>query len=617
MSQKDIDLNQKIVNVAIIAHVDHGKTTLVDALLHQTLTDDAKRGLGNMIMDNNQLEKERGITIYAKCTSVMWLDDILGTQYKINIIDTPGHADFGAEVERIMLMASTVILLVDSSEGVMPQTRFVLGKAISAGLNPIVVINKMDKPEAEHERVLDEIEELFLSMDVNDTQLNFPVLYAAGRDGWCIANINDERKDIQPLLRAIVERSEDISYNFDLPFKMVVTLLGPDKFLGRILTGKVYQGIVKVGDQVKVLNIDNQITEKVRITKLFVFYGVERSSVDFARAGDIIAIAGIQTASVSDTIASIDSDDIRLPANPVDPPTMSIKLSVNDSPFAGRSGDKLTANMIKDRLLAEMENNVAIQIEESKVDASFEVKGRGELQLSILIENMRREGFELSVGRPTVVYKKDGNKVLEPIEEVIIDVENVYSGIVMEKLNSRKGMMQGMQEFADGRVRISYLVPARALIGYHSEFLTDTKGTGIMNHLFYEYGDFCGKLATRNNGVLISNSNGKATSYSIESLQDRGILFVSPQAEVYEGMIVGEHNRDNDLDVNITKAKQLTNVRAAGKDEVVKVVPPREITLENGLSYIAEDEMMEVTPNAIRLRKRGLKPNDRKKYKNS
>lgn len=615
MSQNDAYLNQHIVNVAIIAHVDHGKTTLVDALLHQTLTEDAKRGLGNMIMDSNQLEKERGITIYAKCTSVMWTDGESNIQYKINIIDTPGHADFGAEVERIMLMASTIILLVDSSEGVMPQTRFVLGKAISAGLNPIVVINKMDKVDADHERVLSEIEELFLSMDVNETQLSFPVLYASGRDGWCIANINDERKNICPALRAIVNRATKENHVFELPFKMVVTLLGPDKFLGRIITGKVSQGIVRVGDQVKVLNLNNEVIEKVRINKLFVFYGVERKSVDFARAGDIIAIAGIQNASVSDTIASIDADDVGLPANPVDPPTMSIKLAVNDSPFAGRSGDKLTSNMIKDRLLAEMENNVAIQMEESKEDASFEVKGRGELQLSILIENMRREGFELSVGRPTVVYKFEDGKKFEPIEEVIIDVENIYSGIVMEKLNARKGMMQSMQEFADGRIRISYLVPARALIGYQGEFLTDTKGSGIMNHLFHGYGEFCGKLATRNNGVLISNSDGKATSYTIESLQDRGTLFIAPQTEVYEGMIVGEHNRDNDLDVNITKSKQLTNVRAAGKDETVKVIPHKEITLENGLPYIDEDELMEVTPDAIRLRKRGLKPNDRKKYK--
>ncbi|UAT43210.1 translational GTPase TypA [Anaplasmataceae bacterium AB001_6] len=605
-----VDVFEGIINVAVIAHVDHGKTTLIDEMLKFALPDDKLKKLSVRAMDSDPLEMERGITIYAKCTSIPYMN------YKINIIDTPGHADFGAEVERIMSMASSVVLLIDSAEGVMPQTRFVLTKALKAGLRPIVVLNKMDKIGARPGEVLSEIEDLFLSLEVTEEQLFFPTLYAVGRDGWCVRDLNDEKKDLQPLFDTIVEYSEKEMCvdNNNEPFKMLVTLLEPDKFLGRMLIGKISQGKARLNSDVKVVNLQNQVIENARLTKLYTFSGLERIVVDEVVKGDIVAIAGMVNASVADTVVDATSTDLTpVPANPVDPPTMSITVSVNDSPLAGRDGNRLTANMIKDRLSQEAENNIAIIIE-PKEDGVFEVKGRGELQLSILIENMRREGFELCVSRPAVVFRySDKGAKLEPIEELILDLPSEFSGVVMEKLNARKGEMQKMQEFGVGRVRIEYLIPARSLIGYQAEFMTDTRGEGIITHMYHSYAPYKGGIVNRSNGTLVSMVNGKVVAYAIANLQDRGIMLVKPQDEVYEGMVVGIHNRSNDLEVNVIKGKQLTNMRASGTDETIKLVPPKEMTMEAMISFIDDDELVEVTPNNLRIRKKYLNANDRKR----
>ena len=598
---------KEIRNIAIIAHVDHGKTTLIDSLLQQSGTFRENQSVQERVMDSNDLEKERGITILAKCTSVQWND------IRINIIDTPGHADFGGEVERVLSMADGVILLTDAAEGPMPQTKFVLGKALAQGLKPMVVINKVDRPDGRADEVVDEVFDLFAALDANEEQLDFPILYASGRDGWCVKELGDERKDLTPMLELIVKHVPEPQVDQEAPFTMLATLLESDSFLGRILTGRVTSGVAKLNMPIKVLNLKGEQIETGRLTKLQTFNGVDRVPVEEAVAGDIVSIAGTAIASVADTICDPAVTEPVL-STPIDPPTMAITLSVNDTPFAGTEGDKVTSRMIRDRLLAEAETNVAITVTESESKDAFEVGGRGELQLGVLIETMRREGFELTVSRPRVLLKKDDSgQLLEPMEEVVVDVDEEYSGSVVEKVSTRKGVMTDMRPSGGGKQRITFLAPSRGLIGYQSEFLTDTRGTGIMNRLYHSHGPYKGEIEGRRNGALISTGQGDAVAYAIFNLQDRGIMFVTPQDKVYAGMIVGEHSRDNDLEINILKGKQLTNVRASGTDEAVKLVPPVKMTLESMISYIQDDELVEVTPLNLRLRKRELDPNERKK----
>ncbi len=596
----------EIRNIAIIAHVDHGKTTLLDNLLKQSGTLQEHQNLGERVMDKNTLEKERGITILAKCTSIIWQEK------KINIIDTPGHADFGGEVERVLSMADSVLLLVDSAEGPMPQTKFVLSKALKAGLKPIVVINKVDKPSARVEEVLDEIMDLFINLEADDEQLDFITLYASGRDGWCTYNISEERKDLTPLFDTIIQNVQPAESDDDAPLSMLVTLLESDSFLGRVLTGKIYKGVARANMEVQAFDLDGNIVEKSRLTKLQSFVGLNRVSVEEARSGDIVAIAGMKKCSVADTICATNVTK-PIPSTPIDPSTMSITISVNTSPLAGKEGTKLTSRMIRDRLMYEAETNVAIRVAEMTGGDSFEVSGRGELQLGVLIETMRREGFELSVSRPKVVLKHENGEKLEPIEEVFIDVDEEFSGVIMEKLSARKGQMQSMNNYANGKVRLIYLIPSRSLIGYQGEFLTDSRGTGIMNRVFNSYGSFTGHFENRRNGALISMNTGEAVAYALFNLQDRGVMFVKPQDKVYTGMIIGQHNRDNDLEVNVLKGKQLTNMRASGSDEAVILSPPRVMTLEEMISYINDDELVEVTPSSLRLRKAILDSNGRKR----
>ncbi|MDG1286997.1 MAG: translational GTPase TypA [Rickettsiales bacterium] len=597
---------KEIRNIAIIAHVDHGKTTLIDSLLQQSGTFRENQSVQERVMDSNDLEKERGITILAKCTSVKYND------IRINIIDTPGHADFGGEVERVLSMADGVILLTDAAEGPMPQTKFVLGKALAQGLRPIVVINKVDRPDGRADEVVDEVFDLFAALDANEEQLDFPILYASGRDGWCTRELDDERKDLTPMLDLIIDHVPEPEVDKEAPFTMLATLLESDPFLGRILTGRIVSGVATVNMPFKTINLDGTQVESGRLTKLQTFSGVERVPVDKAVAGDIISIAGTSTSSVSDTICD-PSVTVPVQSTPIDPPTMAITLSVNDSPYAGQEGNKVTSRMIRDRLLAEAETNVAITVTESAGKDAFEVGGRGELQLGVLIETMRREGFELTVSRPRVLLREENGQTLEPMEEVVVDVDEEYSGSVVEKVSLRKGVMTDMRPSGGGKQRITFLAPSRGLIGYQSEFLTDTRGTGIMNRLYHSHGEYKGEMEGRRNGALISTGQGEAVPYAIFNLQDRGIMFVSPQDKVYTGMVVGEHSRDNDLDINILKGKQLTNVRASGTDEAVRLVTPKKMTLEEMISYIEEDELVEVTPKSLRLRKRELDPNDRKR----
>jgi GTP-binding protein len=599
-------MTSPIRNVAIIAHVDHGKTTLIDTLLRQSGTFRDNQNVAERVMDSNDLEKERGITILAKCTSVNWED------CRINIIDTPGHADFGGEVERILNMVDGVILLTDAAEGPMPQTKFVLGKALKQGLRPIVIINKVDRPDGRPEEVIDEIFDLFASLDADEHQLDFPVLYASGRDGWCAKELSDERKDLSPLFELILQHVPAPELDVDGPFKMLVTLLESDSFLGRILTGRVISGKAKINMPVKCLNLSGKQIETGKLTKLQSFRGIQRTAVDEAVAGDIIAIAGMSIASVSDTICDMSVTE-PVQSTPIDPPTMSITLSVNDSPFAGQEGDKVTSRMIRDRLFAEAETNVAITVNETEGKDAFEVGGRGELQLGVLIETMRREGFELSVSRPRVLLKEENGKLLEPFEEVVVDVDDEYTGTVVEKLSQRKANMLDMRPSGGGKTRLIFIAPSRGLIGYQSEFLTDTRGTGVMNRLYHSHDAYKGDLAGRRNGVLISTDLGEAVAYAIFNLQDRGTMFINPQDKVYAGMIVGEHSRDNDLEINVLKGKQLTNIRASGSDEAVRLVPPRKLTMEDMISYIQDDELVEVTPKSLRLRKRVLDANERKR----
>jgi GTP-binding protein len=597
---------KEIRNIAIIAHVDHGKTTLIDTLLQQCGTFRSNQSVSERVMDSNDLEKERGITILAKCTSIKWED------IRINIIDTPGHADFGGEVERVLSMADGVILLTDAAEGPMPQTKFVLGKALAQGLRPIVVINKVDRPDGRPDEVVNEVFDLFVSLDANDQQLEFPILYASGRDGWAVEDLNDTRENLQPLLKRIIAHVPEPQVDKEAPFSMLVTLLESDPYLGRVLTGRVYSGTAKINMPIKAIDLDGSVVESGRLTKLQTFAGIERVAVDMVVAGDIISIAGLEKASVADTIGDT-SISVPIASTPIDPPTMAITISVNDSPFAGQEGKKVTSRLIRDRLMAEAETNVAITVTESASKDAFEVGGRGELQLGVLIETMRREGFELSVSRPRVLMKEENGKMLEPYEEVVIDVDDEYSGVVVEKLSLRKANMTDMRPSGGGKTRITFLAPSRGLIGYQSQFLTDTRGTGVMNRLYHSHGAYKGDMEGRRNGALISNAQGEAVAYAIFNLQDRGVMFINPQDKVYAGMIVGEHSRDNDLEINVLKGKQLTNVRASGTDEAVRLVPPRKLTLEDMISYIEEDELVEVTPQSLRLRKKMLDANERKK----
>ncbi len=599
-----------IRNIAIIAHVDHGKTTLVDGLLRQSGTFRDNQKVETCVMDSNDLERERGITILSKCTAVDWE----GTH--INIVDTPGHADFGGEVERILSMVDGVVLLVDSSEGPMPQTKFVLGKALKIGLKPIVVINKADKQDARPDDVLNEIFDLFVSLDANDEQLDFPVLYASGRNGWAVKDLNDEKKDLRPLFELILSYVSAPKCDKDKPFSMLATTLEADKFVGRILTGKIYSGSLKVNDAVKVINKNGEI-ERTRVTKIMAYQGLERVALNEAHAGDIVAVAGIVKGTVADTICAMDNMDV-INAQPIDPPTLSMTFSVNDSPLAGREGDKVTSRMIWDRLQKEAECNIALKISRSETSESFEVAGRGELQLGVLIETMRREGFELSISRPRVLMHKDENgNLFEPVEEVVVDVDEEFSGTVVEKLSQRKAeLLEMIPSQIGNKTRLIFKAPARGLIGYHSDFLTDTRGTGIMNRVFHGYEPYKGDIANNRNGVLISSEDGTAIAYSLWKLQDRGPMFIEHNSPVYVGMIIGEHTKSNDLEVNPTKSKQLTNIRAAGKDEAIDLIPPRKLSLEQALSYIAQDELLEVTPKSLRLRKKILDPILRKRSRN-
>lgn len=599
-----------IRNIAIIAHVDHGKTTLIDSLLKQSGTFRDNQSVSERIMDSNDLEKERGITILAKCTSILWNDT------RINIIDTPGHADFGGEVERVLNMADGVILLTDAAEGPMPQTKFVLGKALAQGLRPIVVINKVDRPDGRPDEVVDEVFDLFAALDANPDQLDFPILYASGRNGWCVAELDDERKDLTPLLELVLRHVPPPSADGDAPFAMLATLLESDPFLGRILTGRIISGKAKINMPIKVLNLEGKQIETGRLSKLLSFKGVDRVPVEEVQAGDIISIAGTSIASVADTICDV-SVNVPIQSTPIDPPTMAITISVNDSPFAGQEGKKVTSRLIRDRLLAEAETNVAITVTESENKDAYEVGGRGELQLGVLIETMRREGFELSVSRPRVLMREENGQLLEPFEEVLIDVDDEHTGSVVEKISMRKGTMTDMRPSGGGKTRVTFLAPSRGLIGYQSEFLTDTRGTGIMNRLYHSHGPYKGDIEGRRNGALISTGQGEAVAYAIFNLQDRGIMFIDPQDKIYMGMIVGEHSRDNDLEINVLKGKQLTNMRASGTDEAVRLVPPKRLSLEDMISYIQDDELVEVTPLSLRLRKRELDPNERKKASRS
>ena len=597
---------ENLRNIAIIAHVDHGKTTLIDSIMKQSGMFRENQNVDERIMDSGDLEKERGITILAKPTSVQWKDT------RINIIDTPGHADFGGEVERVLSMTDGVILLTDAAEGPMPQTKFVLSKALAQGLKPIVIINKVDRPDGRPDEVIDEVFDLFVSLDATDEQLDFPIMYAAGRDGWCVKDLKDPKEDLHALLDLILEHVKPPKVEANMPFAMLSTLLDSDPYLGRCLVGRVEQGTAKVNDAVKAINLEGKQVETGRLTKLFKFEGTERVAVDEVQTGDIICIAGLAKASVADTICNPEVT-IPISSTPIDPPTMSITITVNDSPLAGLEGKKVTSTVIRERLLAEAETNVAISFAENGKKDAFEIGGRGELQLGVLVETMRREGYELTVSRPHVVYKIDENdKKLEPIEEVIIDVDDEYASTVIDSMNKRKAEMLDMRN-TSGKTRLIFKAPSRALIGYQSRFLTETRGTGVVNRLFDSYGPFKGNISTRRNGALIATQTGTAVAFAIFNLQDRGVMFIDPQTKVYQGMIVGEHNRPNDLEINILKGKQLTNVRASGTDEAVKLVTPRKMSLEQMMAYINEDEVLEVTPENLRLRKQYLDPHARKR----
>ena len=596
-------------NIAIIAHVDHGKTTLVDELLKQSGAFRQNQAVAERAMDSNDIERERGITILAKCTSV----EHDGT--RINIVDTPGHADFGGEVERILSMVDGVVLLVDAAEGPMPQTKFVTSKALALGLRPIVVLNKVDKPDAEPDRALNEVFDLFANLGADDDQLDFPHLYASGRAGWADMGLDGPRKDLSALFDLIVRHVPAPKQVADAgkPFRMLATTLSADPFIGRILTGRVESGTLKVGETIKALSRKNERIEQFRVTKILAFRGLAQQPIETAEAGDIVTLAGMTRATVADTLCALEVDTA-LPAQPIDPPTISVTFGINDSPLAGKDGTKVQSRVIRERLMKEAESNVAIKIEDTPGGDAFVVSGRGELQMGVLIENMRREGFELSISRPRVIFREEAGTRLEPIEEVTIDVDDDYSGAVIEKLTGpRKGDLTEMKPAGTGKTRIVAHVPSRGLIGYHGEFLTDTRGTGVLNRVFHEWAPHRGAIPGRRNGVLISIEDGVSVPYAIFNLEDRGRFFIGSGEAVYSGMILGEHKRDNDLEVNPLKGKKLTNIRAAGKDEAVVLTTPFRMTLEQAIAYIDDDELVEVTPRSIRLRKRFLDPHERKR----
>ncbi|TGQ74854.1 translational GTPase TypA [Mesorhizobium sp. M00.F.Ca.ET.186.01.1.1] len=601
----------KLRNIAIIAHVDHGKTTLVDQLLKQSGSFRDNQRVAERAMDSNDLEKERGITILAKATSVDWKDT------RINIVDTPGHADFGGEVERILSMVDSAIVLVDAAEGPMPQTKFVVGKALKVGLRPIVVINKIDRPDARHVEVVNEVFDLFAALDATDEQLDFPILYGSGRDGWVSENPEGPKdQQLAPLFDLVIKHVPEPTVHPG-PFRMIGTILEANPFLGRIITGRIESGSLKANQAVKVLHHDGTQIETGRVSKILAFRGLERQPIEEAQAGDIVAIAGLSKGTVADTFCDPAVTE-PLHAQPIDPPTVTMSFLVNDSPLAGTEGDKVTSRVIRDRLLREAEGNVALKIEESPDKDSFFVSGRGELQLAVLIETMRREGFEIAVSRPRVVMQKGENgELLEPVEEVVIDVDEEHAGVVVQKMSERKAEMVELRPSGGNRQRIVFHAPTRGLIGYQSELLTDTRGTAVMNRLFHAYEPYKGELAGRTNGVLISNEQGESVAYAMWNLEDRGPMVIDPGVKVYQGMIIGIHSRDNDLEVNVLKGKKLTNIRAAGKDEAVKLTPPIRMTLERALAWIQDDELVEVTPKTIRLRKLYLDPNERKRFEKS
>ncbi|OOC15893.1 GTP-binding protein TypA [Helicobacter pylori] len=597
---------KNIRNIAVIAHVDHGKTTLVDGLLSQSGTFSEREKVDERVMDSNDLEKERGITILSKNTAIYYKDT------KINIIDTPGHADFGGEVERVLKMVDGVLLLVDSQEGVMPQTKFVVKKALSFGICPIVVVNKIDKPAAEPDRVVDEVFDLFVAMGASDKQLDFPVVYAAARDGYAMKSLDDEKKNLEPLFETILEHVPSPSGSVDEPLQMQIFTLDYDNYVGKIGIARVFNGSVKKNESVLLMKSDGS-KENGRITKLIGFLGLARTEIENAYAGDIVALAGFNAMDVGDSVVD--------PTNPMplDPmhleePTMSVYFAVNDSPLAGLEGKHVTANKLKDRLLKEMQTNIAMKCEEMG-EGKFKVSGRGELQITILAENLRREGFEFSISRPEVIIKEENGVKCEPFEHLVIDTPQDFSGAIIERLGKRKAEMKAMNPMSDGYTRLEFEIPARGLIGYRSEFLTDTKGEGVMNHSFLEFRPFSGSVESRKNGALISMENGEATAFSLFNIQERGALFINPQTKVYVGMVIGEHSRDNDLDVNPIKSKHLTNMRASGSDDTIKLTPPRTMVLERALEWIEEDEILEVTPLNLRIRKKILDPNMRKRAK--
>ena len=595
-------------NIAIIAHVDHGKTTLVDELLKQSGTYRENQKVAERVMDSNDLEKERGITILAKATSVVWHG------VRINIVDTPGHADFGGEVERILNMVDGAIVLVDAAEGPMPQTKFVVGKALKVGLKPIVAINKVDRQDARIHEVVDEVFDLFANLDATEEQLDFPILYGSGRNGWfSMSPDGAESEGMAPLFELVLKHVPPPHVEADAPFRMIGTLLEANPFLGRVITGRITSGSVKTNQTIKVLDQDGNIVDQGRVSKLLAFRGLERTAIDVGEAGDIVAIAGLTKGTVAETFCALEVTE-PLHAQPIDPPTVTMTFLVNNSPLAGTEGDKVTSRMIRDRLIREAEGNVALKIEESTEKDSFFVSGRGELQLAVLIETMRREGFELAVSRPRVVFRKDeAGETLEPIEEVVIDVDEDYSSVVVQKMSERKADMVEMRPSGGKRLRLVFFAPTRGLIGYQSELLTDTRGTAVMNRLFHDYQPHKGDLPGRRNGVLISNDQGEAVAYALWNLEDRGPMMIEPGWKVYQGMIVGEHTRENDLEVNVLKGKKLTNVRSSGKDEAVRLTPPIRMTLERALAWIQDDELVEVTPKSIRLRKATLDPIERKR----
>ena len=596
-------------NIAIIAHVDHGKTTLVDELLKQSGSFRENQAIAERAMDSNDLERERGITILAKATSVEWKG------MRINIVDTPGHADFGGEVERILSMVDGVVLLVDAAEGPMPQTKFVTSKALALGLRPIVILNKVDKGDAEPDRALDECFDLFANLGADDDQLDFPIMYASGRSGWADMELDGPRKDLAALLDLVVAHvpAPIQIENRQLDFTMLVTTLGNDPFIGRVLTGRVEKGTLKVGETIKALSRDGIKLEQFRVTKIMAFRGLSQVAIDIAESGDIVSLSGMSKATVADTLCSLVVEEA-LESQPIDPPTISVTFGINDSPLAGRDGKKVQSRVIRERLMKEAESNVAIQVSDTPGGEAFEVSGRGELQMGVLIENMRREGFELSISRPQVLFRNDGDVKLEPVEEVTIDVDDDYSGVVIEKITgSRKGELIEMRPAGVGKTRIIAHVPSRGLIGYQGEFLTDTRGTGVLNRVFNDWEPYKGSIPGRRSGVLISMESGTSVAYAIFNLEDRGKFFIGPQEPVYQGMIIGEHSRENDLEVNPLKGKKLTNVRASGTDEAVKLTTPISLSLEQAIAYIDNDELVEVTPKSIRLRKVFLDSHERKR----